>query len=275
MNYKSIHIFRSFAALLICTAVMALAACHNEPQEPETPQGFSTLEDLDGHRVGVVAGSTSDMMLSDTNNFPNVQITRFNSPNELFEAIKNDSVHCGITDTAMLLGLDLEKSGMGVDFNLAGGYDVAAAFNMNQAKLRDKFNDFLVQIKSDGTFDTMLNRWCSGRTDTTYMPDMPELAKLKGRPLEVATVEGNAPFSLYRHNHWTGLEVEMMMRFSLFINRPIHFSSYRFDEVIPALRAGKVDAAAATLFITPDRADIILFSNPYYFCKTSCISKRR
>ena len=38
---------------------------------------------------------------------------------------------------------------------------------------------------------------------------------------------------------------------------------------------GNADMAAASIFITPDRSDRLLFSHPYYFCKTSCISKAK
>jgi ABC-type amino acid transport substrate-binding protein len=67
----------------------------------------------------------------------------------------------------------------------------------------------------------------------------------------------------------------MMMRFSLYAGRPVHFSGYYFNEIIDVLRSRKADAAAANLFITPERSDQVLFSHPYYLCKTSCFSPAR
>jgi ABC-type amino acid transport substrate-binding protein len=143
---------------------------------------------------------------------------------------------------------------------------------MKDEKLCHQFNDFLVQIKSDGTLDDMMERWCNEQVDTVQMPTIENLEKLKGHPIEVATLSDNPPFSFYRDNVWTGLEVEMMMRFSLFVERPVHFSGYTFGEVIEVLRSRRADAAAANLFITPERSDQVLFSHPYYLCKTSCFS---
>jgi len=148
------------------------------------------------------------------------------------------------------------------------------AFNHKDMELCRQFNDFLVQIKSDGTLDDMFGRWCSNTMDTVHMPSMPELEELKGHPIEVATLTDNPPFSFYRENHWTGLEVEMMTRFSSFIGRPVHFSGYAFGEIITVLRERKADMAAANMFITPDRADKVLFSHPYYLCKTCCFGKK-
>jgi polar amino acid transport system substrate-binding protein len=237
--------------------------------------GYASLEDLDGHSVAVVSGSTSDVLLSDTNNFANIRLIRYSTPTELIEAVMNDSADCGITDTVVLMTLEMEQHGLAVDFNLPGGFDVAVAFNPKDKELCGKFNDFLVQVKSDGTLDEMFARWCSEQVDTVHMLDMPELAELKGHPIEVATLADNPPFSFYRNNRWTGLEVELMHRFSLFVGRPVHFSGYRFDEIVGVLLSRKADAAAANLFITPDRADKVLFSHPYYLCKTSCFSKAR
>ncbi|MBO4599340.1 MAG: transporter substrate-binding domain-containing protein [Bacteroidales bacterium] len=260
---------------MIAIIMTVISSCTNAPEQPATVAGYASLEDLDGHTVAVVSGSTSDVLLSDTNNFPKISLIRFNSPTELVEAVMNDSADCGITDTVVLMTLEMEQHGLAIDFNLPGGFDVAVAFNPKDKELCGQFNDFLVQIKSDGTLDEMCARWCSKQVDTVQMLDMPELAELKGHPIEVATLADNPPFSFYRNNRWTGLEVEMMHRFSLFVGRPVHFSGYNFDEIVDVILSRKAEAAAANLFITPDRADKVLFSHPYYLCKTSCFSKAR
>lgn len=259
-------------SIFLCLFV---SSCVQNEEIPATIAGYTTLEDLDGHTVGVVAGSTMDVMLSDTDNFPNITLLRVKTPAQLISLIEHDSADCGITDTIQLMAHKLEQHGLAVDFNLPGGYDVAAAFNLSNEKLCSQFNDFLVQVKSDGTLDSIFSRWSSYEMDTVVMPDMPELAELKGRPIEVATLSENPPFSFYRNNKWTGIEVELVLRFSLFIQRPVHFSGYTFDEILGILQSHKAEMATATIFITPDRSSRILYSTPYYFCKTSCFSLAR
>lgn len=275
MNHKKLHTSIATAISFIMVAFFGFSACTTTPEEPATVAGYTNLEDLDGHTVGVVTGSTMDVMLSDTDNFPNITLVRYRTPSELIKAVENGTTDCGITDTVQLMTLNLEKHGLAIDFNLPGGYDVAAAFRLKDEKLSQQFNDFIIQIKSDGTVDTMMARWCSSKMDTVYMPELAELAELKGHPLEIATLSDNAPFSFYRDNIWTGFEVELMLRFSIFIGRPVHFSGYTFDEVLSTLLNNKADIACADLFITPDRSNRVLYSTPYYFCKTSCFSKAR
>ncbi len=273
MLNRCLHFWRLACFLLIALAGATLTGCNNtEPEAPATVAGFGCLEDLEGHSVAVINSSTSDVLLSDTHNFSNITLIRCETPTELFAVVKDGKAECAIIDTVVLATLNMEKHGMAVDFNLPGGFDVAVAFNMKDEKLCHQFNDFLVQIKSDGTLDDMMERWCNEQVDTVQMPTIENLEKLKGHPIEVATLSDNPPFSFYRDNVWTGLEVEMMMRFSLFVERPVHFSGYTFGEVIEVLRSRRADAAAANLFITPERSDQVLFSHPYYLCKTSCFS---
>ncbi len=264
---------KAMLALLAAIALGMLVSCNQPEEAPETVMGFTCLEDLEGHTVAVIKGSTSDVLLGDTNNFSNITLIQCNTPTDLFKAIESGNAECAITDTVVLMTMKLKEHKMAVDFNLPGGFDVAAAFNNKSEELCKQFNDFLVQIKSDGTLDSMFARWCSEQVDTIEMPQMPELANLKGHPIEVATLADNAPFSFYRDNVWTGLEVEMMMRFSLFLGRPVHFSGYEFGDIVDVLNKRQADVAAANMFITPERSDQVLFSHPYYLCKTSCFSK--
>ena len=274
MRNKFIHLPEKIRIAAYLLVFSLFAACGGNPQ-PATVAAYRTLEDLDGKTVAVVAGSTSDVLLSDTDNFPNITLVRCITPSGIIDTVEEGTADCGITDSVVLMTLAMETHGLAVDFNLPGGFDVAAAFNPKDEDLCRQFNDFLVQIKATGLLDEMLARWCNTRFDTVSMPLMPDLAELKGHPFEVATLADNAPFSFYKDNHWTGMEVELMLRFSLYAGRPVHFSGYAFDEIVAILHSEKADAAVANMFITPDRANQVLFSNPYYFCKTSCFSKAR
>ena len=273
MMFRYLSKAKAMLALLAAIALGMLVSCNQPEEAPETVMGFTCLEDLEGHTVAVIKGSTSDVLLGDTNNFSNITLIQCNTPTDLFKAIESGNAECAITDTVVLMTMKLKEHKMAVDFNLPGGFDVAAAFNNKSEELCKQFNDFLVQIKSDGTLDSMFARWCSEQVDTIEMPQMPELANLKGHPIEVATLADNAPFSFYRDNVWTGLEVEMMMRFSLFLGRLVHFSGYEFGDIVDVLNKRQADVAAANMFITPERSDQVLFSHPYYLCKTSCFSK--
>ncbi|MBP5645459.1 MAG: transporter substrate-binding domain-containing protein [Bacteroidales bacterium] len=270
MKHKSLTSWFTYAALFAATFLAS--ACSPRCATPETNPGPASLEDLEGKKVAVMAESTSDVLLSDTNNFTGITIVRCSSPSELLTVMEEGGADYGITDTVALMARRHNHKSLQVCFNLPGGFDVAVAFNHKNIELCQEFNDFLVQIKSDGTLDEMFARWCSESLDTVHIPQLPELESLQGHPIEVATLADNEPFSFYRNNRWTGFEVELIMRFSIFAGRPVHFSGYSFSEIIPLLRQGQANMAADNMFITPDRADQVLFSHPYYLCKTCCVT---
>jgi len=261
-----------FACVALFAAALFTTACSPRAGAPDQNPGPASLEDLEGKTVAVIAESTSDVLLSDTDNFTGINLIRCASPTELIDVVENGGAECGISDTVVLMTRRGGHESLRACFNLPGGFDVAVAFNHKDIQLCQEFNDFLVQIKSDGTLDEMFARWCSESLDTVHIPELPDLEGLQGHPIEVATLADNQPFSFYRNNRWTGLEVELITRFSLFCGRPVHFSGYTFGEIIPLIREGKADMAAANLFITPDRADLVLFSHPYYLCKTCCFT---
>lgn len=49
---------------------------------------------------------------------------------------------------------------------------------------------------------------------------------------------------------------------------------YDFNSLIPALNAGEVDAVSAGMFITPERCEQAIFSNPEYVAKTALMVKK-
>ena len=118
-----------------------LTGCNNQTEAPATVAGFTSLEDLEGHSVAVINGSTSDVLLSDTNNFAHIRLVRCKTPTELFAAISDSVADCGIIDTVVLTTLGMAEHGLAVDFNLPGGFDVAVAFNPRDEKLCQQFND--------------------------------------------------------------------------------------------------------------------------------------
>lgn len=263
------------AGCCLLAACVFATGCQCDKGGEEACGGLTSLESLEGKKVAVVAESTSDVLLSDTNNFSGVAIVRCSTPSELLRTVEGGEADCGITDTVVLMARRGVHDGLEVCFNLPGGFDVAVAFKHGETEMCRLFNDFLVEVKSDGTLDEMLERWCTGETEEVRMPELPGLDELRGHAIEVATLADNEPFSFYRGDRWTGFEVELILRFSLFAGRPVHFSGYSFGEIIPLLRAGGADMAAANMFITPERADEVLFSHPYYLCKTCCFTHGR
>jgi arginine/lysine/histidine transporter system substrate-binding protein len=61
-----------------------------------------------------------------------------------------------------------------------------------------------------------------------------------------------------------GFDVEVAKAIAAKVGLPLKIEEMKFDSLLPALSAGKVDLVLAGMTITPDRAQNVDFSAPYY-----------
>ena len=82
------------------------------------------------------------------------------------------------------------------------------------------------------------------------------------------TVETNAffaPFEFYENRKIVGVDIEIVNRVAAKMNKTIQVKNVEFDVIIDNVAAGRIaDAGAAGLTVTPERAEKVNFTIPYY-----------
>lgn len=87
-------------------------------------------------------------------------------------------------------------------------------------------------------------------------------------PLRVAMDLRYPPFeTVDTANNPEGISVDTALAFGEFLGREVEIVNTEFGSIIPALQAGEVDIAIASMSITEARAQIVDFSNPYFYFK--------
>ena len=127
--------------------------------------------------------------------------------------------------------------------------------------LEGKINAFLAEIEANGIKEEMTDRWLGGLD--VAMPEIPT-PEAPEYHLVVGTTGLNAPFTFYSGTELSGYDVELAYRFASWLNASIELRTYDYDGIIPAANAGDVDCIFANLFITPERAEAIRFTNPTF-----------
>ena len=127
--------------------------------------------------------------------------------------------------------------------------------------LKDKINEFLEEIKEDGTFAEIQERWLEKHD--MVMPDIPE-AKDPQYHLVVGTTGVSDPFTCYVNNELTGYDIELARRFAAWLGASIEFKIYDYEGIVPAALAGDVDCIFANLYVTPEREEAVDFTTPTY-----------
>jgi ABC-type amino acid transport substrate-binding protein len=85
------------------------------------------------------------------------------------------------------------------------------------------------------------------------------------KTLKVATEPTFPPFeSKGSGGELVGFDIDLIKAVAQTAGMTVEFQSLPFDGMIPALQANTVDAAVAAMTITPERAQTISFSRPYF-----------
>jgi len=82
-----------------------------------------------------------------------------------------------------------------------------------------------------------------------------------------ADAEGGAPYEFQDPrdpSRLLGFEVDIADAIGRILGRPMQFVQNQWDGLIPGLERGNYDMVISGLEITPDRAQVIRFSRPYY-----------
>ncbi len=223
--------------------------------QSNVPPAFQALN---GKNVAVIIGSIQDIAVTDM--APDANILRMTSQTDLLAALENGKVDAagGESLTLMFNKELLEK----VDSVGAGltPIPIGACYRLDNTELQQDFNSFLAEIRRDGTYQQILDRW-SNADDPSAM-DIPQ-QRGTGRTLRVATYPAMPPFNFINTGKPSGLEPELLTEWANRRNWQLEYLIMDFAAQIPAVQTGKADMAMGAISITEERQKQVLFSDGY------------
>ncbi len=160
---------------------------------------------------------------------------------------------CGAKEpvTAKVIEIDLtnEEYAFGVD--------------KTQPELLEKVNTFIAQIKEDGTFEEICNRYFSDGNPVPVISAEPDDSKDQ---LIVATNAAFEPFEYTgsESNTYLGIDMEIAAMLAEYLGKELVIQNMDFDAVCLAVGQQKCDIAMAGLTINEERKEYVTFSAPYY-----------
>lgn len=157
--------------------------------------------------------------------------------------------------------------------------EYAFAVQKGDTELLTKLNTFMTEIKANGKFDEIVNKYFGDGTPSavTSAAEM----KTDGSQLIVATNAAFAPFEYKEGVNYYGVDMEIMAAFATYLGKELYINDMNFDAVCLSVSAqggtyedengqqvnvtgGICDIAAAGLTVSPVREEILDFSAPYY-----------
>ena len=230
-------------------------------------KGISSIDDLAGKKLAVPSSTVQDIYLQ--KHYPHLELQRYNLEADMMQALQNERCDAAIMDDIICYALARKFDNVTILRNSPVPENhMAVVFNKEQTELCRQFNVFLKGLKESGELETICDNWIH-RFETTPMPKLN--IPTEGEPIRVGMEPCTEPTVFVRNGEIVGLDAELIMRFAAHIGRPVEIMSMDYDGLIPAAVSGKVDMSASGLLVTEERAENVLFSDPYY-ASGSCIA---
>lgn len=216
------------------------------------------LKALKGKRVGVIVGSIQDITITDL--APDADILRMTSSADLLAALENHKVDVAGSESLMLIFCkELADKVDSVDAQQKP-IPVAACFRKANTALQQDFNQFLAEIRRDGTYQKIYDRWQNAENPSSMA--IPQ-QRGTGRTLRVATYPALPPFNFINSGKPSGLEPALLTEWANRRNWKLEYLVMDFAAQIPAVQTGKADMAMGAISITEERQKQVLFSDGY------------
>ena len=254
--------------LLICSILAVLAGlfsgCKSEDKGTKT-ETITSIEQLNSPEctIGMNESTGEDKVVAQK--LPLAQIVYYSNPITGYTAVAQGKLDAYVFGkTSMETSIKNGQQGVKLlDETLGESYTMAAAISPKTEipDLENKINEFIDEINEDGTRDDMQNRWIINGDTTMPKIDVPETSDIH---LVVGTSGVYEPYTYYVGKELRGYDIELAYRFAQWLGATIEFNVYNYDGLIAALEVGDVDCVFAAMFATPERKEVVSFSQPTF-----------
>lgn len=257
------------AKFVVMGAIIAIMAIipHGFVTECKESNDMSFAENLeglqeymDGANIGVITGTIHEDTASEF--FKNSPQKQFNNTSDMISALRSGKIKGFINN--WYAGKQVADEN---DDLYASGYkltttDCAFAVKKGNTKLKKEIDETLENMKQDGRYQEIHDKWFNSDESTWTMPSADDLTGENG-VIKIATLGNSTPFSIIFNGEPAGFELELLYNVALDHGYSIQYDTMNFSSILAAVVTGKDDIGSATLMITPERSEQILFSEPY------------
>ena len=148
--------------------------------------------------------------------------------------------------------------------------EYAFGVDKTQPELLAEANAFIAEIKADGRFDEICNKYFGDGTPTAVKSAALDPTKDQ---LVVATNAAFEPFEYMIGEDYYGIDMEIAALFAEKLGKELVVSNMEFDAVCLSVGQQKCDIAMAGLTIKPDREEYVNFTDSYYSASQKIIVK--
>ncbi len=214
-----------------------------------------------GKTIAVPSGTAADQFVK--KRFADAKVIYFNDVLDCAMAVKKGTASAAVYDKPVLENIAGKNDGLVVLTELLADDQYGFAFRMQDTLLKKGADEAISELKANGTYDDMMKRWFPKKGSPAPIPNVAPGSQKD--VLIFGTAAVTEPISFRDANQGiTGFDIELARFIAKKLNKRLEIIDMKFEAMIPALIAGKVDMIGAGLSITEERAKTVLFSQCYY-----------
>lgn len=222
---------------------------------------IAELQQLQDKEFAVPTGTAADTLV--LSKFSQAKFKYFNSVLDCALAVRSGKADAAAYDEPILKNIAAKNPGLTVLPEMITKDNYGFAVQLGQPKLKKSIDRLVTQLRSDGRYNEMMQRWFPKKGSPAAMPDI-QLTGTKG-VLRLGTAAVTEPFSFVDGSHSVvGFDIELASYVAQELGMTLEVVNMDFGALIPAIISGKVDMIAACVTITDERSKKVLFSEPYY-----------
>ena len=213
-----------------------------------------------GTRIAGITGSELSELPAEL--YPDSEIVNYNNFADMFAAIEAGKVDAGAVYTTFLDSVNENYGDIAYIATpiVTVTYGFGTAKTENGDKLKEAFNSYLAEIRSNGEFDRIAAKW----NNMTENGDAHLDSEFSGENgiLHIATTGTWFPMSYYSGKELTGRFIEIVNGFCRREGyRPV-YECVDYPTEVLGLSTGNYDIMADTLYITPERLERLNITVP-------------
>ena len=237
---------------------------------------ISSYEDLKGKTVGVKNGTAAQTFLEENKNKYGFSIKTFDTGDLMYNSLATGSINAVMDDEAVIQYAIQQGQDLSLDIpgEPIGSFGFSVKKGSKYEYLVDDFNKALAEMKEDGTYETIMNKWF-GSSDSSESTDYSSRLNLTGSVTAKATpvkssytIVADSSFAPFEYQDesgkYVGIDMELIKAIAEQQGFTITIQNPGFDAALNAVQAGQADAVIAGMSITDARKKIFDFSDAYY-----------
>lgn len=258
MKKTSYFFIISICILLLITCLMA-SGC-GRVQDEALP--LTSVEEMrnDGMRIGVQTGTSYDTL--SRAEFPDAKLLYYNSITDMAYCVSAGEIDAFAVSETVALTLENEIEGITHLPEHLEELDVCFVYPKNEKgrTLQSRMNEFLAELRADGTLDRITEAWITGDADN-QVTDASSLSGENGT-VHLAVESAFNPYCFIRNGEVVGIDMDLIIRFCTEYGYSLEISDMNYDAIIPSLGT-RCDMGTSGITYSEERAKQVLFSDPY------------